>query len=446
MPISGGRVASGRWPLKTATARILGVLVGLALSAAAAHAAELDAAPANEWNETVLAIAEAEDGFLTLKGLRTVTMMHIAMHDALVAIQGRYEPYAYRSEAPTADPVAAATQAAYAIASRAYPDQADTLEALRKRWLVGAEPAAAKTAIALGDAAAAAIWKDRDGDGWDREADYRWHPMAPGVYAEFHEHSGTPQGFIFGAGWAKARGFALTKPSQFRVPPPPAIASETYAEAFAEVKRVGRFQSLDRTPDQTHLALWWKDFAENSHNRLARQLIVEDSISLHEAVRLLALLNMSIFDAYVASFDNKFHYNHWRPYTAIRWADNDGNAATTPEKTWTNTHRHTYAFPSYPSAHGTACAAAMAAFIEVFGDERAFVMHTPMVDVAGPFSGKIEMQPPTRSFESFSEAATECGASRVYLGIHFRYDSVEGVKLGRAVGGNVVENRLRSVR
>jgi hypothetical protein len=424
--------------------KIIDGLVILALSLPSANALAGDAAVATEWNETVFEIAEAEDGLLTLKGLRTVTMMHIAMHDALSSINGEYEIYAFAGVMPEANPVVAASEAAFVVAADQYPDQQERLAALRDRWLGDIEAGeASETAKQLGNAAAGAILANREGDGWDSVAEYRWHPMAPGVYAEFQEHSGTPQGFIFGAGWAKARGFALARPDEFRAPPPPEIASEAYTRAFNEVKELGRFQSMVRTPDQTHIALWWKDFAENSHNRLARDLIEKEDLPLHEAVRLLALLNMTIFDGYVSSFDNKFHYNHWRPYTAIRWAENDGNPNTLPEETWTNTHRHTYAFPSYPSAHGTACAAAMKAFDDVFGDEYAFTMRIPMVDVAGPFSGKIEMHPPTRDFENFSAAAMQCGLSRIYLGIHFRYDSIEGVRLGDAVGRNVVDNFLR---
>ena len=115
---------------------------------------------------------------------------------------------------------------------------------------------------------------------------------------------------------------------------------------------------------------------------------------------MFALLNMSIYDAYISSFHNKFHYNHWRPYTAIRWAANDGNADTATDPNWTNTHQHTYAFPSYPSAHGTACAAGMTALADTFGDDYPFTMHTPEVDIAGPFSGKMLMDPPTRSFSA----------------------------------------------
>lgn len=397
-----------------------------------------------EWNRAVLEIAEAEDGFLTLKGLRAVTMMHLAMHDVLVTLGSGYKPYAFRSTSRTAvDPIAAVGQAAFTIAADQYPAQRSRFGEMLERQLLGAGLSGDRSAgIALGEAAARKILEVRAGDGWDNEATYRWHPMGPGVYAEFHEHSGTPEGFVFGAGWGTADPFAMESPDHFRSPPPPEIASAEYVEAFNEVNEVGRFQSVTRTVDQTHLALWWKDFVENSHNRLVRQLVVSEGLGLAEAVRLLALMNMSIFDAYVSSFNNKFVYNHWRPYTAIRWAENDGNEATLAEPGWTNTHRHTYAFPSYPSAHGTACAAAMTVLADTFGDSFAFTMTNRLVDVAGPFSGKIEMRPPTRSFDSFSGAAMECAMSRVYLGIHFRYDSVEGFNLGRRLGGYATSHRL----
>ncbi len=424
------------------TARYVVLFLTLILSATPARAN--DAAPAVEWNAAVLAVAEAEDGFVTLKGLRTVTMMHLAMHDALSATGSGYQPYALQERLTDGSRIAAVSHAAFVVASSQYPGSRAVFAAIRDRAEAGVtEPDQLETGRALGTRAAESIMSTRQGDGWDTEADYQWHPMAPGVYAEFEEHSGTPQGFIFGPGWAKARGFALERPDQFRVPAPPNIESSAYTAAFDEVKMLGRFQSMRRTSDQTHLALWWKDFSENSHNRLARDLIAREALSLDASVRLFALLNMAIYDAYISSFENKFHYNHWRPYTAIRWADNDGNPETQQESTWTNTHRHTYAFPSYPSAHGTACAAAMSALAHVFGDDYAFTMRTEMVDVAGPFSGKIEMHPATRSFERFSDAARECGASRVYLGIHFRYDSVAGVQLGKQVGSQVIATLLQ---
>lgn len=396
------------------------------------------------WNELVLEIAVAEDGLLTLRGVRTLSMMHLAMHDALNSIHPFYTPYAYDKKVTETDPVASAAQASYEVAFSQYPDQKQKLEEELNHWLSSIENGLAKTnAIELGKKSALKILKQRENDKWNAEAEYNWHPMGPGVYAEFNEHSNTPEGFVFGAGWAKAKPFMLSSQDQFRAPPPPDIESEEYTKAFNEVKEVGRFESTTRTNDQSHLAMWWKDFAENSHNRLARDLITSEKLNLWDATRLLALLNMGIFDAYVSVFDNKFHYNHWRPYTAIRWAANDGNPDTVPDITWNNLHKHTYAFPSYPSAHGTACTAAMSVLADTFGNDYSFTMTTPEVDKAGPFSGKVEMNPPTRSFNSFSAAAMECSMSRVYLGIHFRYDSVEGYNLGNQIGSYAIENYLK---
>ncbi|HEV7606734.1 MAG TPA: vanadium-dependent haloperoxidase [Steroidobacteraceae bacterium] len=400
-----------------------------------------------EWNERVLAAAEAEDRFLTLKGLRTAAMMHLAIHDAINSIDRRYAAYAYEANGGGADARAAAAEAAYLIAVDQYPGRRTEWDEQRRRSLepVEAGPARDK-GIALGGAAAAAVLAARADDGWNNEATYKWQPMAPGVYAEFDEHSGTPHGFVFGAGWALVKPFALGSPSQFRSPPPPDIRSAEYTRAFDEVKEVGRYQSRSRTADQTHLAMWWKDFVENSHNRLARSIVTDEHTDLWVAARLFALLNASVMDAYIGVFDNKFFYNHWRPYTAIRWAEHDGNPDTLAEPDWNNTHRHTYAFPSYPSAHGTACAAAMMVFADTFGDRRHFTMFTPRVDAAGPMSEKIAMNPPTRSFDSFSQAARECAISRVYLGIHFRYDSNEGTKLGTHIGRFVTAKLLRPAR
>jgi membrane-associated phospholipid phosphatase len=394
-----------------------------------------------EWNERLLAAAEAEDAFLTLKGVRTAAMMHLAMHDALNAIKHEYAPYALRQDAPNADPIVAASQAAYEIASNQYPKQSDQWQALLART-AGAGGSAQTSSVELGKAAAAAVLARRKGDQWDQQAEYRFHPMGPGVYAEFREHSGTPEGFVFGAGWATVKPFVLQRPDQFRVGPPPAIDSPAYTAAFAEVKDVGGLAGRTRTADQTHLAMWWKEFVEASHNRLARDLVVRDRLDVRRAARLFALLNMSIFDGYISSFDSKFVYNHWRPYTAIHWADKDGNPATALDAKWDNLHRHTYAFPSYPSAHGTVCGAAMTVMADTFGQKRKFTMVIPEVDKAGPGSGKIAMSPPTRSFESFPDAALECALSRVYLGIHFRYDSVAGNELGNNVGRYTLKESL----
>ena len=396
------------------------------------------------WNRHVLTVAEAEDGFLTLKGVRTAAMMHLAIHDALNAIEPRYATWLEPSRAPGADPTAAAARAAFEVARDQYPDEETRFRAELDRWLSRVEDGPARSAgVELGRATAAAVLADREGDGWEGEGEYEWQPPSPGVYAEMGEHSGTPEGFVFGAGWAEAEPFTFGSPARFRAPPPPAIDSEAYTRAFREVKEVGAFESETRTPDQAHLAMWWKEFVESSHNRFARRLVVEEGLDLWAAARTFALLNVSIYDGYVAVFDDKFHYNHWRPFTAIRRAAEDGNPETREDPDWDNLHRHTYAFPSYPSAHGTACAAAMTVLADTFGRDRPVTLTIERVDRAGPMSEKVPMEPATRSFESFSAAAEECSLSRVYLGIHFRYDSEAGTDLGREVGSHVVAGFLR---
>jgi hypothetical protein len=421
------------------------LLLNQPVKSQAVNVDDFSAEMAVAWNKKVMEMAVAEDGLLTLKGLRTVAMMHVAMHDALNAIAPLFSKYSNIGNEPSADPVASAAQAAYQVAISQYQDKAQQLNEELKKWLGMVKESKNKTlGIRLGKEAASAILAKRMNDRWNGEAEYTWHPMGPGVYAEFNEHSGTPEGFVFGAGWAAAEPFMLPTQDYFRSPPPPEINSDEYTKAFNEVKEFGRFQSNSRTVDQTHLAMWWKDFVENSHNRLARQLVVTEKLNLWDATRLFALMNMSIYDAYINVFENKFFYNHWRPYTAIRWAANDGNPDTQPEADWNNLHKHTYAFPSYPSAHGTVSAAAMTILANTLGagDNYTFTMTIAEVDKAGPMSGKIKTSPPTRTFNSFSEAAMECSMSRMFLGIHFRYDSMEGNKLGTKIGNYAFANFL----
>lgn len=405
-----------------------------------------DAAIVTSWNQKIMELAVEEDKLLTLKGVRTAAMMHTAMHDALNTIIPKYSRYGYEGEITQANPVATVAYAAYEVAISKYPDKKDILESELDKWVKDIKDEEGKNAgKKLGKEAAFSIVNSRSNDGWDGEAEYAWHPMAPGVYAEFNEHSGTPQGFVFGSGWAKAQTFLLPKQDYFRSPSPPEINSDAYTKAFNEVKEVGRFESEIRTKDQSHLAMWWKDFVENSHNRLARHLIKVEKLNLWDASRTFALMNMTIYDAYVNVFDNKFYYNHWRPYTAIRWAEHDDNPNTEPDADWDNLHKHTYAFPSYPSAHGSASSAAMTVLSNTLGtgNEYKFTMTTGEVDKAGPLSEKIKMTPSARSFNSFSEAGLEAAMSRVYLGIHFRYDSEEGHKLGTKIGQYANENFLK---
>ena len=407
---------------------------------------EYQAELVSSWNDKIINYAIAEDNLFTLKGVRTVSMMDVAIHDALNSIFPKYDSYAFNTSAPKANPIAAAAQAAYEVAVSQFPDKKSELSIELNRWLHSVEDQDSKEkGIQLGKASAQAILTLRNNDNWNEESEYTWHPMAPGVYAEFSEHSQTPEGFIFGAGWSKAKTFLLKSSDHFRSPPPPDISSLEYTKAFNEVKEVGATVSATRTEDQAHFAMWWKEFVEISLNRLANELIVKENLNLWDATRSVALLNMTIYDAYVCVFDNKFFYNHWRPFTAIHWAANDKNPDTEPDPNWNTLHNHTYPFPSYPSAHGTGSGAGMTVLANTLGlgDNYTFTMTVPEVDSAGPLSEKIKMNPPERTFNSFSEAGLEGAMSRLYLGIHFRYDSEEGNRLGVKIGEFASQNYLK---
>jgi hypothetical protein len=282
--------------------------------------------------------------------------------------------------------------------------------------------------IALGGKSAASILAARAGDRWDFLGTYTFS-TGPGAYQT------TPpwDGFIVQPGFRFAEPFGLRAAWQFRPAPPPSLGSAEYTASFSEVKDFGRVDSSSRTLDQTRYAIWWMEFAEGSVNRLARQLVTQRQTDLWQAARMFAFMNMSFFDGYVAVWDSKFEYNHWRPYTAIRAAGTDGNEQTTPDPLWESL-RPVPPHPEYVSAHATSCGASFEILKRTFGDNVPFTMQTT---TAPP-----EM--PTRSFTSFASAAAECADSRVRLGWHFRYSTNRGLALGRAVAEWLVENHLEA--
>ena len=379
------------------------------------------------WNQTAYEIGFAEDQFGTLKTHRAFVMTHIAIHDALNSIFPLYRRFAYRGNDFFAHPIAAAAQAAHDVLLSQYPGEQTRLDAELSKWLARIPHGLYKTrGIALGQQSAAAIIALRAGDGWDFQGTYTFSN-------ELGAYQTTPpwNGFVLQPGFRFAKPFGLRAPDQFRPAPPPALDSSKYAAAYNEVKDFGRVDSMVRTIDQTRYAVWWMEFTEGSVNRLTRQLVTQRGTHLWQAARLFALLNMSIYDSYIAVWDSKFEYNHWRPYTAIREAARDGNHATEADSNW-EPLRTTPPFPDYVSAHSTACGATFEILKRTLGDHVSFTMETT---TAPP-----EM--PTRSFRSFSSAAAECADSRVRLGWHFRYATNRGLALGRTIAEWLDENHL----
>jgi len=212
------------------------------------------------------------------------------------------------------------------------------------------------------------------------------------------------------------------------------LTSPTYARDFNEIKSVGGKVSTVRTADQTEIARFWFE-GPGAWNTIARTVAVSRSLDARDSARLLALMNMAMADAYIAGFKIRYVYDFWRPITAIREGDNDGNDATAGDPTW-DSHQNTPSVSDYPSTQSTFSGAASVVLASVLGGDQARFSFTS----GKPFDGI------TRSFTSFSQAARESADSRVYAGIHFRSACEDGLALGRKVGQRAVALYLQPVK
>jgi hypothetical protein len=225
--------------------------------------------------------------------------------------------------------------------------------------------------------------------------------------------------------WGNVTPFTLLSSSQYWLAGPPPLTSATYARDFNEVKSVGGKVSAARTPEQTEIARFWFE-GPGLWNTIAREVATTRKLDARDSARLLALMNFAMADAYISGFKIRYVYDLWRPVTAIREGDNDGNDATVGDPTW-DSHQNTPAVSDYPSTQSTFSSAAAVVLAQVLGgDKQQFT-----VTSGKPFEGI------KRSFSSFSQAARESADSRVYAGIHFRSACEDGLALGQKVGQRV---------
>jgi membrane-associated phospholipid phosphatase len=257
-------------------------------------------------------------------------------------------------------------------------------------------------------------------------------PAAVGVWRP------TPSANAYGAGpqFASMTPWVLLRPSQFRLPPPLALTSAEYATDYNEIKTMGVYSGSQRSADQSELALFWAGNSALFWNRIASQIVASRSRSLLANAHLFALLDVTMADAGIACWDGKYRYVFWRPITAIRGGDTDGNAGTDPDPNWTpwldffptGTPPH----PEYPSGHSTVSGSAAFVLAAEFGDDT-------------PFTVTSEIRPGTRAFPSFSAAVAEVADARVFGGIHFRTACVRGNMLGQAVAGYVSSHAMSAL-
>jgi hypothetical protein len=376
-----------------------------------------------EWNQTLLRIVRTAGAQpATVHSTRSFAIMHAAMHDAVVSTTGDGGAYLFRvNPEPGADPQAAAVQAAHDVLVALYPGFAADLDRqLAADLAESTNPAARAAGRRIGALSATLMLAVRAGDGSATPPPALPAGTGPGRYRP------TPPGFgpaVF-THWPAVAPFVLDRADRFRPPPYPALDSRTYAQALIEVGRVGRDTSPTRTADQSVQARFWAAPIWNYWNEIAQSSVAAHRTGLRRAARLFAELNLTFADAVIAFYDAKYHHLIWRPVTAIRLADTDGNPATTADPTW-NPLASTPNDPAYPGAHSVVSQAGAAVLSRYFG-------------AADRISVGSEALPGTvRQFRTYQSVADEAGLSRIPAGVHTRLDHEAGRRLGQDVAGFV---------
>jgi len=390
------------------------------------------------WNEiaTTTFTADPTINFNPLAESRIYAMTHAAIHDALNAIDLRYQPYvSTRRPDGEISPEAAVTAAAYRVLINELPNQQAVLDAEYAAALDDIPDGEAKTrGVALGQDAAAVIIALRSDDGSTAQV-----PYTPGTEPGEWRPTPGPPDFLpaFAPGWGQVTPFTLRRGAQFR-PAPSAyfnLTSGAYTNNYNEVKSLGSVNSTTRTSEQSEIAMFWYENSPTGWNRIARNASAGQGLDLWQNARLFGLLNLALADGYVSSWDAKYFYNFWRPVTAIRAGDQDGNPSTVADPEW-RSFLFTPPLPDNSSGHAVEGAVAAEVLARFFSNGQ-----IPFTTTSGaPFPGII------RSFSSFSQAAQENADSRIYAGIHFRAATEDGLQQGEKIGRYVFRNFLTPVR
>lgn len=380
-------------------------------------------------NRLTYTIANEHDQFYSFIGVRALTMTHLAIHNAVNAVDPQFETYLFDETDPQAHPIAATVAAARTVLRAAYPARTDTIDLVCNQWLESiTDTSGLARGMALGRSAAQSMIELRHSDGHEKQGDYT--PMTkPGAY----QYTPGFNNWVLYPDFDYARPFTMDSVMQFRSPPPPPLDSESYTESLQEVQAYGRKGSTVRSEDQTRFAHWWAEFAEHSWNRIGRIVAGQHDLSFAETARMFALINMNIYDTYIASLEAKYHYDTWRPYTAIRTGAVEVNPAASAEPDW-EPEMVTPPWPEYPSAH----AAVGAGGAEIVTD----ILGSPEVNITMESISALPTAK-SRTITNLDQAADECAESRIMNGYHFRFATEEGKRQGRALARHVLDGYLR---
>jgi membrane-associated phospholipid phosphatase len=378
-----------------------------------------------DWNQELIAIAGNPGAQpATVHPTRSLAILQAAEYDAVTSITRQDPPYLFSVPAPgDARPDAAADQAAHDVLTALYPSMKKTgLDStLFGELSVIPDSQGKRDGIRVGAAVAERLIKLRSLDGSAATPP----PFVPG--SQPGDYRPTPPNFpapVF-TNWGSITPFVLRSGHQFRPAPPAPVTSAAYAAALNEVKSLGQDSSTTRTADQTTAAKFWASAPVwNTWNEVAQNLAVSRHASLERTATVFANLDLALADAAIGLYDAKYHYQVWRPVTAIRLGDTIGNSGITGDPNWTPL-AVTAADPSYPGAHSTVSQAAATVLAAFYGDRQ------PLA---------ITLGGATRTFGSFQAAANEAGLSRIFAGQHTRIDHEAGQRLGAQVAGLVLDH------
>ena len=360
-------------------------------------------------------------------------IVHVAIYDAAVAIEGGYKPYAPIPAAPAdTSPEAAIATAAYDTLTGLQPQLGANQTILDNdyaAYMAAIPDGTAKAdGIAIGERVARAVLALRANDGREKNptvADLDPPAPGPGVWQP-------APGPVLGLRLPGINPLALTSASQFRPDGPNALTSQEYADDFNQVKDLGRIDSTSRTAEQTAEARFWTDHDIRQWNDGMLRLASERGLDIVQTARMMAMAHVAGGDAMIACFDAKYHYWFWRPYQAIPLADTDGNPDTVADPTWRPLGT-TPNFPEYPSAHACHSSAVVEALDAFFGTDKV------------PFTLDSRVTGTARNYDRLQEVVKDVDWARVLVGFHFRNSDLQGSNLGRKVGCYVADQFFQPV-
>jgi hypothetical protein len=380
-----------------------------------------------DWNKTAIDVMKA----VNVAGnpwTRSMAIMHVSMADAVNSIQDRYTRFTSELPSnPNASPEAAAAAAARDILMRQYPGQKVKIEEAYAASLEKVPDGPARAAgIALGEKVAAAVFSERQNDQTNLPDTYRpittpgvWVPTTPPLFPQY----------------ATAKPWGIDRADQFRPGPPPDLKSSVYARDYNETREMGGVKSRKRTDAQADAVRFWTQINLGpAWYQAAAQVSERKNLSLAERARVFALLSMALANCFVMDWDAKFTYNFWRPITAIRNGDQDGNDATERDASWQPLNA-TPMHPEYPSQAGINAGAARAILESVFGTAPEGFVATDIMDARL-----------SRPFVSFAQMALEHEEVRIWGGIHFRNSLEVGDAMGVKLAGHLLENYMKPTR